>query len=108
MRRSSARIALVVLVAMLAAACQPGSPQAQRSPPPHGTAAPKSTPDPQRCDRLAKRGFTPCPPTADQLKLPPTTIKNATDGAIDDSTVERWGQAFRLSQAYYYWAMQEN
>jgi len=42
------------------------------------------------------------------LKLPPTTIKNATDGAVDDATVQKWGKAFQLAQAYYYWAMQQN
>jgi hypothetical protein len=42
------------------------------------------------------------------LKLPPTTIKNATNGAVDDATAQKWGRAFQLGQAYYYWAMEQN
>jgi hypothetical protein len=62
--------------------------------------------DPQRCARLAKKGFTPCPPTPDRLQLPPTMIKNATNGAVSDSTSRGWGRSFQVAQAYYYWAMQ--
>jgi hypothetical protein len=42
------------------------------------------------------------------LKLPPTTIKNATNGAVDDATVQKWGRAFQLAQAYYFWVMDQN
>ena len=62
--------------------------------------------DPERCARLARRGFAPCPPTPDKMQLPPTTIRNATNGAISDATAQQWGRAFQLAQAYYYWAMQ--
>src|SRR5262249_22844500 len=62
--------------------------------------------DPDRCARLARRGFAPCPPTPDKMQLPPTTIRNATNGAISDATAQQWGRAFQLAQAYYYWAMQ--
>jgi hypothetical protein len=67
-----------------------------------------ASPDPQRCDRLAKRGFTPCPPTPDHLQLPPTTIRNATNGAVSDATAQQWGRAFQLTEAYYRWALQTN
>jgi len=40
------------------------------------------------------------------MQLPPTTIRNATNGAISDATAQQWGRAFQLAQAYYYWAMQ--
>ena len=99
----------VILAALLVlcVACQSaGNPHGHSSPKP--TVAPTVTPDPQRCARLAKRGFTPCPPLASQLKLPPTTIKNATDGAVDETTVQRWVRAFQLGQAYYYWVMDQN
>jgi len=62
--------------------------------------------DPDRCARLAKRGFTPCPPTPDKMQLPPTTIRNATNGAISDATAQQWGRAFQLTEAYYRWAIQ--
>jgi hypothetical protein len=107
MRISNVRKHIVLAVLLLfCTACQSGTPQAHSTPRP--SAAPTVTPDAQRCARLAKRGFTPCPPLASQLKLPPTTIKNATNGAVDDTTVQRWGRAFQLGQAYYYWAMQQN
>ena len=76
----------------------------QQSPPARVTA----TPDPERCARLARRGFTPCPPTPDKMQLPPTTIRNATNGAINDATAQQWGRAFQLTEAYYRWAMQAN
>src|SRR5262249_53870812 len=64
--------------------------------------------DPERCARLARRGFAPCPPTPDKMQLPPTTIRNATNGAISDATAQQWGRAFQLTEAYYRWAMQDN
>jgi hypothetical protein len=73
---------------------------------PSASAAVVVSADPQRCARLAKKGFTPCPPTPDRLQLPPTTIKNATNGAISDTTAQEWGRAFQLTEAYYRWAMQ--
>src|SRR2546421_4019606 len=69
------------------------------------SASSPATDDPQRCVRLAKRGFTPCPPPAARLALPPTTIRNATGGAVSDATAQQWGRAFQLAQAYYYWAL---
>ena len=91
----------------LASACQVGPPTAQ-TPTPRPSASAHASADPQRCDRLAKRGFTPCPPTPDRMPLPPTTIRNATNGAVTDATAQQWGRAFQLAQAYYYWAMQHN
>lgn len=98
-------VVLAVLL-LVCTACQSGSPQAHTTPRP--SVAPTVTPDAQRCARLAKRGFTPCPPLASQLKLPPTTIKNATNGAVDDATAQKWGRALQLGQAYYYWILEQN
>ncbi len=107
MRISNVQRHIVLAVLLLACtACQSGTPQAHTTPRP--SVAPTVAPDAQRCARLAKRGFTPCPPLASQLKLPPTTIKNATNGAVDDATVQRWGRAFQLGQAYYYWVIEQN
>jgi hypothetical protein len=87
----------------------------QGAPLPHGqqssrptVTGPQPPSDPQRCARLAKRGFTPCPPTPDRLPLPPTTIRNATNGAVSDATAQQWGRAFQLTEAYYRWALQHN
>ena len=107
MRISKVRKHIVLAVLLLVCtACQSGTPQAHTTPRP--SVAPTVTPDAQRCARLAKRGLTPCPPLASQLKLPPTTIKNGTNGAVDDATVQRWGRASQLGQAYYYWAIDQN
>ena len=97
---------LLILVLGLSA-CQSGQPTSHKSPGPHTPTAAASA-DPQRCARLAQRGFTPCPPTPDRLQLPPTTIRNATNGAVSDATAQQWGRAFQLAQAYYYWAMENN
>ncbi|HKF78911.1 MAG TPA: hypothetical protein VKF59_22405 [Candidatus Dormibacteraeota bacterium] len=99
---------LLVLVVAGLSACSGPLPATHASPAPRGSAPPSAAADPQRCARLARRGFTPCPPTADRLQLPPTTIRNATNGAVTDATAQEWGRAFQLAQAYYYWAMQHN
>jgi hypothetical protein len=97
-----------LLIVMLAAsACQSAQPTSNASPRTHPSVTAASA-DPQRCARLAQRGFTPCPPTPDRLQLPPTTIRNATNGAIPDATAQQWGHAFQLTEAYYRWAMQAN
>jgi hypothetical protein len=108
--RSSAFRSRFILAALLlvVTACQGSNPQAHTSPKPRASASPSPTADAARCARLAERHFTPCPPLASELKLPPTTIKNATDGAIDDATAQKWARAFQLGQAYYYWAMEQN
>jgi hypothetical protein len=109
MRSSGFRSRFVLAALLLAVtACQSGTPQAHTSPRPRASASPSATADAARCARLAERHFTPCPPLASELKLPPTTIKNATDGAIDDATAQKWGRAFQLGQAYYYGAMEQN
>jgi hypothetical protein len=96
---------LIIMLAL--SACQSGPLSSHASPKTHPSVT-AVTADPQRCARLAQRGFTPCPPTMDQLRLPPTTIRNATNGAVSDATAQQWGRAFQLAQAYYYWAMENN
>src|SRR5262249_8876994 len=107
MRLFRSRIGLLVVLILGLSACESAasghtSSAVPQSPAARGTASA----DPERCARLAKRGFTPCPPTPDKMQLPPTTIRNATNGAINDATAQQWGRAFQLAQAYYYWAMQ--
>src|SRR2546423_1236148 len=104
------RGAMVPLVAFLlwSSACQGGQPKAHTPPAGSPSASASNAADTQRCQRLAKRGFTPCPPPTDRLQLPPTTTRNATNGAVADATVQEWGRSFQLAQAYYYWAMQHN
>jgi hypothetical protein len=105
-QRCGAMMPLIIVLLGLSA-CQSGQPTSHASPTAHPSVT-ATTPDAQRCARLAKRGFTPCPPTPDRLPLPPTTIRNATNGAVSDATAQQWGRAFQLAQAYYYWAMQNN
>src|SRR5215472_2747190 len=104
-RRGTWMPPLIILLAL--SACQSGPLSSRASPTSHPSVT-AAAPDPQRCARLAQRGFTPCPPTPDRLTLPPTTIRNATNGAIPDATAQQWGRAFQLAQAYYYWAMENN
>src|SRR5215510_16137676 len=97
-QRCGGWVSLLVVVVGLSA-CESGLPTAHGSPSPRVSASSAATADPERCARLAKRGFTPCPPTADRLQLPPTTIRNATNGAIPDATAQAWGRAFQLTEA---------
>jgi hypothetical protein len=107
MRLFGGRCGPLVALLLGLSACQGAAPpHAHGSPAP--TAARPATADPQRCARLARRGFTPCPPTADRLQLPPTTIRNATNGAVSDATAQAWGRAFQLTEAYYRWAVEAN
>src|ERR1700704_5602779 len=109
MSSSGTRIGLVLAALLLAVtACQAGTPQARTSPKPSASASTSASADAQRCARLAKLGFVVCPPSADKIQVPPTTIKNATDGAVDDATAQKWGHAFQLGQAYYYWVLDQN
>lgn len=107
MRLFRSRLGLLVALGLGLSACQ-GAPSTHTpsSAGPSATASAAVSADPQRCERLARRGFTPCPPTPDKMQLPPTTIRNATNGAITDATAQQWGRAFQLTQAYYRWAMQ--
>jgi len=103
------RIGLLVVLIIGLSACEGArsghtSPSVRQSPAVSGA----TSADPERCARLARRGFTPCPPTPDKMQLPPTTIRNATNGAISDATAQQWGRAFQLTEAYYRWAMQDN
>ena len=106
MRFFRSRLGLLVVLILGLGACEGVSSghTSSRGPSPATSAAVSA--DPERCARLARRGFTPCPPTPDRMQLPPTTIRNATNGAISDATAQQWGRAFQLAQAYYYWAMQ--
>jgi hypothetical protein len=104
MGRRCAYLLLSLLVGL--AGCGSGQTAASVSPSNRPTSVVSATPDTARCARLARLGFVPCPPLPSQMKLPPTTIRNATGGAVSDATARRWGRAFQLSQAYYYWVMQ--
>jgi len=104
MGRRCAYLLLSLLVGLVG--CGSGQTAASVSPSNRPTSVVSATPDTARCARLARLGFVPCPPLPSQMKLPPTTIRNATGGAVSDTTARRWGRAFQLSQAYYYWVMQ--
>jgi hypothetical protein len=101
-RRGTWMPLLIILLA--SGACQNAQPTSNASPRTHPSVT-TATADPQRCARLAQRGFTPCPPTPDRLQLPPTTIRNATNGAVPDATAQQWARAFQLTEAYYRWAV---
>lgn len=107
MKQRRGRLVPLIVILLGLSACESGLPgHGPTSPRPSASAVAPA--DPQRCARLAKRGFTPCPPTADRLQLPPTTIRNATNGAVSDATAQQWGRAFQLTEAYYRWALQNN
>src|SRR5437588_6563452 len=102
------RLAPLVALILGLSACQ-GVALPHTSSSSHPSSAPSAVAaDPQRCERLAKRGFTPCPPPPARLALPPTTIRNATNGAVSDATAQQWGRAFQGTEAYYRWAIETN
>src|ERR1700730_6551123 len=105
MRQRCGAMMPLLIVMLGLSACQSGPPTSHASPTAHPSVT-AGTPDAQRCARLVKRGFVPCPPPADRLQLPPTTIRNATNGAVSDATAQQWGRAFQLTEAYYRWALQ--
>ena len=106
MRFCGSRSGLLVVLILGLSACEGVSSGHTSSKAPSPAVSVAVSADPQRCARLAQRGFTPCPPTPDRMQLPPTTIRNATNGAISDATAQQWGRAFQLTEAYYRWAMQ--
>jgi len=106
MRLFRSRLGLLVVLILGLSACEGVSSGHTPSKGPSSVPSVAVSVDPQRCARLAKRGFTPCPPTPDKMPLPPTMIRNATNGAISDATAQQWGRAFQLTEAYYRWAMQ--
>ena len=106
MRLFRSRIWLLVVLILGVSACEGArsghaSSNVRQSP----AVSAATSADPDRCARLARRGFAPCPPTPDKMQLPSTTIRNATNGAISDATAQQWGRAFQLTEAYYRWAM---
>jgi hypothetical protein len=56
-----------------------------------------------RCESLARRGLSPCPPGS--LELEPIAIKNGTRGTVDDEIVRMDGQAYLRAHALYMWAV---
>jgi hypothetical protein len=104
MKTLCSRFGLLMMAIVGLGACVGGGPQSHATPAPHPSVS--AAVDQQRCARLAKRGFVPCPPPPDRMPLPPTTIRNATNGAVGDATAKQWGRAFQLAQAYYYWVIQ--
>jgi hypothetical protein len=106
MRLFRSRLGLLVVLILGLSACEGVSSGHTPSKGPSSVPSVAVSVDPQRCARLAKRGFTPCPPTPDKMPLPPTMIRNATNGAISDAVAQQWGRAFQLTEAYYRWAMQ--
>src|SRR6266566_2460485 len=91
-------VPLAILFLWLSA-CQSGQPPIHTPSSSRPAPSTSNSADIQRCQHLAKRGFAPCPPSADKLQLPPTTFRNATNGAVSDAKAQEWGRAFQLAQA---------
>ena len=108
MKQCCGRLLPVMLLLLGLSACDVGALAQHPAGSPRPSVSAATPADPARCERLARRGFAPCPPAPDRLSLPPTTIRNATNGAVPDATAQQWGRAFQLAQAYYYWVMQNN
>src|SRR4051812_42977528 len=94
MRLERGAIVLLATLFLGFSACQGGPPKPHTPTAGSPSASVSNAADTARCQRLARRGFTPCPPPADKLQLPPTKVRNGTNGTVPDPTAEQWGRAF--------------
>jgi len=66
---------------------------------------PASSADAARCQQLANRHVTPCPPPA--LPGERIAIRNGTHGALADGDVRAQGEAYLRAHALYMWAVRQ-
>src|SRR5437588_6938790 len=100
-----ARLVACSAVGLLVAACGAASSSARvSSRPVPGTVSAAPAND-FRCENLAHRGITPCPPAG--IALEPIVIRNGTNGAVDDVTARLAGQGYLRAHALYDWAVRQ-
>jgi len=97
------RLATVLAACVVAAACGSAVTAVKRSP-----VAPAATQDAAavaRCQQLAQRHVTPCPPA--QLPQARIAIRNGTNGAVADAEARAQGEAYLRVHALYVWAVRQ-
>jgi hypothetical protein len=99
----SIRIFTLLSACLVAVACGSAAVTAKRSP-----SAPAPMPDTAataRCQQLAMRSVTPCPPA--NLALEHIAIRNGTHGAVTDTDAREQGTAYLREHALYDWAVRQ-
>ena len=99
----SIRLLTLLCACLVAVACGSAAVTTKRSP-----SASTSTPDAAdaaRCQQLAKRSVTPCPPA--NLALEHIAIRNGTHGAVPDAAAREQGVAYLREHALYDWAVRQ-
>jgi len=94
-------LALLLAAWLYAAACGSTSPASRPPPTPSISAAEAAA----RCQQLADRHVTPCPPPG--LPLERITIRNGTRGAVSDEDARAQGTAYVRAHALYIWAVRQ-
>jgi hypothetical protein len=59
-----------------------------------------------RCQGLARRGITPCPPAG--LELERIAVRDGTHGGVDEATLRAAGDAYLRVHALYIWAVSQD
>ncbi|HSR22868.1 MAG TPA: hypothetical protein VLW53_04910 [Candidatus Eisenbacteria bacterium] len=103
---SIVRCALVMLLAACLGTTACGSPGAAGKQSPAPPSAVPAADAAARCQELADRHVTPCPPAS--LPLERITIRNATHGAVSDDDARMQGQAYLRAHALYVWAVRQD
>jgi len=99
----SIRLCTLLSVCLVAAACGAAAVTPKRSP-----SASVATPDAAaiaRCQVLAERSVTPCPPA--NLALEHIAIHNGTHGAVSDAVARDEGTAYLREHALFDWAVRQ-
>ncbi len=102
---SIAQIRLIVLLAACVAGAACGGVAGPR-PSPATAARTQDAAAAARCQQLAARGVTPCPPA--NLALERIAIRNGTHGGVADSMVQQQGVAYLRVHALYGWAVRQS
>jgi len=95
--------ALLLSSCLAAAACGSAAVTAKRTP--SASAATPNAAAVARCQQLAARGVTPCPPA--NLALEHIAIRNGTRGAVTDAAVREQGNAYLREHALFDWAVRQ-
>jgi hypothetical protein len=99
----SIRLLTLLSACLVAVACGSSAVTAKRPP-----AASAATPDAAaaaRCQQLALRSVSPCPPA--NLALEHIAIRNGTHGAVTDAVAHEQGTAYLREHALYDWAVRQ-
>jgi hypothetical protein len=98
------RLATVLMACVVVAACGSAGTAAKR--PAGASTAPADPAAVARCQQLAQRHVTPCPPAA--LPRERIGVRNDTNGAVADADARAAGEAYLRVHALYVWAVHQD